>query len=118
MGFQDISQILEIFVRRIFNNLVLHNIQETDEAQGLIVTSSLDTLNKYALSQTSCRKLCETPMMKSIVQSGQTQNQLLQDKTQFKQLGRFYKILSQFWNFDQNELIFEQNISQLDESIQ
>lgn len=57
-------------------------------------------------------------MMKSIIQSGQTQNQLLQDPSQFKQLGRFYKILSQFWNFDQNELVFETNISQLDESIQ
>lgn len=104
------NSILELFAQKIFKNLMQTN-KETPEKQRIIVDSSLETLNKYVVSQASCQRLAETPLMKKVIADAQTQVQILQDPSQFKQLSSFYKTLATFWLFDHNELVFERNIS-------
>lgn len=40
--------------------------------QQVLVDSSLETLTKYVLSQVSCQKLAETPLMKKVIGEAQT----------------------------------------------
>ena len=114
MEFDSISQVLEIFAEKIINNLTHSHLYRDEEEQNIVVSHSLDSLNRLINTVSSCRLIAQTPLMKSLISQSALNLQILQGPRQSKQLGHFFKILGTLWLDDDNAAIFEENISQLD----
>jgi hypothetical protein len=61
MSFPDMNSILEIIALKVLGNLT-PKIREENQAL-VIVNESLDVLNRYVSSRTSCKLLASTNLM-------------------------------------------------------
>lgn len=55
MEFESMNQILQVFAEKIIGNLSQTHLYKNEEEQSIVVTHSLDSLNRLINTVSSCR---------------------------------------------------------------
>lgn len=111
-GHQNMEQILEIFSQKIIGNLMFSQDKVSD-ANLRTVDLSLDVLSQYITSTIACRSLSQIPVIKEIATTHINQFRILQAPKQAKQLGQFFRVLTNLWLTEDYITHFHDYLNQL-----
>jgi hypothetical protein len=116
MEYQDISSVMQVFAEKILCNLITAD-GATDEGKR-IIQSTLEVFESLITSSSTCKLLNKLDLVQQLIQNHVMGFNILQNDSNFKHLGQFYKILASLWineDFIEN---FDNYISQLNRIIQ
>lgn len=113
---QDMKSIMTIFSEKILLNLAYTKTSAATSKKSelnsqSLINLSLDILAIYTGSAQGCKLLGNTDIMKQLVTSGLSSFQILQEPSQMKKLGQFYKVLMNLWLQEDAVVNFDENIS-------
>ena len=107
----DMQSILEVFAQKVLQNLI-YSEGSTEEGKQ-VIEFTLETFDVLVSSPSSCRLLCQSSFIKELIQNHVMQFNILQNDSNLKHIGQFFKILTMLWVHEDFVEDFDQYLAKL-----
>lgn len=111
-GFNEMKEILAVFAEKMIQNLMT-SCESTQEEHRQIVDLTLEVLSSYLINSNACKHISELPVVKQLAQAHVSQFNILQQPSQVKQLGQFFRVLTSLWVTEEFISNFHDYLNQL-----